>query len=73
MFPGRLWVALGTGEASNEHITGDRWPSKPNATPAPGECVDVIRRLHAGEQVSHDGRVRWTGLASGPSPTSRRG
>src|SRR6187431_1747478 len=29
MFPGRLWVALGTGEASNEHITGDRWPTKP--------------------------------------------
>ena len=28
MFPGRLWVALGTGEASNEHITGDRWPDK---------------------------------------------
>src|SRR5688572_8275316 len=30
MFPGRLWVALGTGEASNEHITGDRWPAKPD-------------------------------------------
>src|SRR5688572_30561942 len=29
MFPARLWVALGSGEASNEHITGDRWPSKP--------------------------------------------
>src|SRR5688572_10859716 len=28
MFPGRLWVALGTGEASNEHITGERWPGK---------------------------------------------
>src|SRR4051812_23669473 len=22
MFPGRFWAALGTGEASNEHITG---------------------------------------------------
>ena len=28
MFPERLWVALGSGEASNEHITGERWPSK---------------------------------------------
>ena len=28
LFPGRLWVALGTGEASNEHITGERWPPK---------------------------------------------
>ena len=29
MFPGRFWMALGTGEAVNEHITGDRWPTKP--------------------------------------------
>ena len=28
MFPGRLWVALGTGEASNEHITGGGWPDE---------------------------------------------
>ncbi len=28
MFPERLWVALGSGEASNEHITGERWPAK---------------------------------------------
>src|SRR5215207_266076 len=28
MFPGRLWVALGSGENSNEHITGSAWPSK---------------------------------------------
>src|SRR4029078_1549186 len=28
MYPGRFWAALGTGEASNEHITGERWPRK---------------------------------------------
>ena len=28
MYPGRFWAALGTGEASNEHITGDPWPRK---------------------------------------------
>src|SRR5436190_24023703 len=28
MFPHRLWVALGTGEFSNEHITGQPWPAK---------------------------------------------
>ena len=27
MYPGRFWAALGTGEASNEHITGDSWPA----------------------------------------------
>src|SRR5918998_3143312 len=28
MFPGRFWAALGSGEAVNEHVTGDRWPPK---------------------------------------------
>jgi probable non-F420 flavinoid oxidoreductase len=57
MFPGRLWVALGTGEASNEHITGERWPSKAERNARLRECVDVIRALLAGEVVDHRGRV----------------
>ncbi|HEY0888309.1 MAG TPA: TIGR03885 family FMN-dependent LLM class oxidoreductase [Nocardioides sp.] len=57
MFPGRFWAALGSGEASNEHITGERWPRKEVRTRRLEECVDVIRRLLAGEEVSHDGRV----------------
>ena len=28
MFEGRFWVALGSGEASNEHVTGGGWPRK---------------------------------------------
>jgi probable non-F420 flavinoid oxidoreductase len=58
MYPDRLWVALGTGENSNEHITGDGWPEKPVRAARLLECVDVIRRLFAGETVSHDGLVR---------------
>ena len=57
MFPGRFWVALGSGEASNEHITGDGWPRKEVRTRRLEECVDVIRRLLEGEEVSHDGLV----------------
>ena len=57
MYPGRLWVALGTGEASNEHITGDRWPSKAERNARLRECVEVIRALFAGEVVEHHGRV----------------
>jgi probable non-F420 flavinoid oxidoreductase len=57
MYPGRLWVALGTGEASNEHITGERWPSKAERNARLRECVDVIRALFAGEVVDHHGRV----------------
>jgi probable non-F420 flavinoid oxidoreductase len=57
MFPDRFWVALGTGEASNEHITGAGWPRKEIRTQRLRECVDVIRALLAGEEVSHDGLV----------------
>ena len=57
MFPGRCWVALGSGEALNEHITGDRWPRKDLRDARLVECVEIIRALLAGEEVSHDGLV----------------
>ena len=57
MFPGRLWVALGTGEASNEHITGGGWPDKARRTRRLGECVQVLRALFAGEEVTHHGEI----------------
>jgi probable non-F420 flavinoid oxidoreductase len=73
LFPGRLWVALGTGEASNEHITGAPWPPKRIRNARLRECVDVIRALLAGEVVDHEGLVRvdraklWT-LPAEPPP-----
>ncbi len=58
MFPGRFWAALGSGEAMNEHVTGDPWPPKHERNERLAESVTVIRRLLAGEEVDHDGRVR---------------
>jgi probable non-F420 flavinoid oxidoreductase len=57
MFPGRLCVCLGSGEASNEHITGARWPPKTVRNQRLLECVEVIRALLTGEEVSHHGLV----------------
>ena len=57
MFPGRFWVALGSGEASNEHITGGAWPRKDLRDARLRECVEIIRGLLAGHEVSHDGLV----------------
>jgi probable non-F420 flavinoid oxidoreductase len=73
LFPGRLSVALGTGEFSNEHITGEPWPDKRTRDARLRECVDVMRALFAGEVVDHDGLVRvdraklWT-LPAEPPP-----
>ena len=57
MFPGRFWAALGSGEAVNEHITGDRWPDKKTRDARLLECVEVIRALLRGEEVTHHGLV----------------
>ena len=67
MYPGRFWAALGAGEATNEHITGDRWSRKKQRTARLRECVEVIRALLVGEQVSHDGRSGLTGRGCGPA------
>lgn len=57
MFPDRFWIAVGSGEAVNEHVTGETWPSKPERNARLKECVDVMRALWAGESVTHYGRV----------------
>jgi coenzyme F420-dependent glucose-6-phosphate dehydrogenase len=57
MFPDRLWVALGSGQALNEHITGDRWPSKQERNERLTECAEIIRALWAGATVNHRGHV----------------
>jgi len=57
MYPDRFWVALGSGEAINEHITGDRWPSKAERNQRLLECAEVVRALWRGDEVSHRGHV----------------
>jgi len=72
MYPGRFWVALGSGEAANEHVTGQGWPRKDIRNARLRECVDIIRALLDGEEVSHDGLVTvdrarlWTRPATPP-------
>jgi probable non-F420 flavinoid oxidoreductase len=72
LFPGRFWMALGSGEALNEHITGSRWPVKGDRDARLLECVAVMRALLAGETVSHRGLVTvdrarlWSRPASPP-------
>ncbi len=57
MFPGRFWLAIGSGQRLNEHITGDPWPVKDDRNARLREAADVMRRLWAGETVTHDGQV----------------
>lgn len=57
MYGDRFWFAVGSGEAINEHITGERWPVKRDRNERLRECVDVMRALWRGEEVTHRGHV----------------
>jgi probable non-F420 flavinoid oxidoreductase len=57
MYPGRFWLALGSGEALNETIVGGHWRAKDQRNARLRESVDVIRALLAGETVTHRGLV----------------
>jgi coenzyme F420-dependent glucose-6-phosphate dehydrogenase len=58
MFPGRLpWMALGSGEAINEHVVGAGWPEKADRDARLEESAGVIRRLLHGERVTSQGRL----------------
>jgi G6PDH family F420-dependent oxidoreductase len=53
--PGRFRLGLGSGEALNEHIFGDPWPSIDVRLDMLEEAVEVIRELFTGEVVRHRG------------------
>ena len=56
MLPGRFFLGVGTGEALNEHVLGDRWPSTGVRREMLEEAVGVIRELWQGGSRSHFGR-----------------
>jgi G6PDH family F420-dependent oxidoreductase len=57
LLDGRFVLGLGTGEALNEHITGQVWPSLDVRLEMLEEAVHVIRRLWEEDGfVSHRGR-----------------
>jgi G6PDH family F420-dependent oxidoreductase len=56
MHEGRFQLGVGSGEALNEHILGDRWPEAEVRLEMLEEAVEVIRTLWQGGQRSHHGR-----------------
>jgi coenzyme F420-dependent glucose-6-phosphate dehydrogenase len=58
MYGDRFWIAVGSGERLNEHITGEAWPPKGERNERLRECVEIMRALWAGDTVTHRGLVR---------------
>lgn len=58
LYPQRLSIALGSGEALNECITGEIWPAKNVRNARLLECYNIINDLLNGKTVSHNGLVK---------------
>lgn len=56
MLPGRFNFGIGSGEALNEHIFGDAWPSADVRLEMLEEAVEVIRLLWQGGTRDYEGR-----------------
>jgi G6PDH family F420-dependent oxidoreductase len=56
LLEGRFSLGVGSGEALNEHILGDRWPEAAERLEMLEEAITVIRTLWEGGVQSHRGR-----------------
>lgn len=56
MFPGRIFIALGTGEAMNDFPLGYPWPKFPERLGRLKECLEIMRKLWAEDFVNYSGR-----------------
>ncbi|MCU1513878.1 MAG: 5,10-methylenetetrahydromethanopterin reductase [Microbacteriaceae bacterium] len=60
MFPGRVILGVGTGEALNEVVLGQAWPDQKERFARLKEAIDVIETLWSTDRVSYDGQFYKT-------------
>jgi F420-dependent hydroxymycolic acid dehydrogenase len=56
MYPGRIFLGVGSGEALNEQAATGTWPAWRERWDRLIEAITVIRELWTGEPVSHEGK-----------------
>lgn len=55
MFPNRLFIAVGTGEAMNDSPLGYPWPKFPERLERVKESIEIMRKLWTSDFVSYTG------------------
>ena len=60
LFPGRIWLGVGTGELMNEAPLGIEWPDAKERFARLREAVELIKKLLTSERVTFDGRYYRT-------------
>lgn len=59
MFPNRVILGLGRGEALNEVTTGNNWPSNSERFLRLKESIKLIKKLWTGDWVNFKGDYYW--------------
>jgi TAT-translocated FGD2 family F420-dependent dehydrogenase len=54
LYPGRVWLGVGAGEALNEQAATGQWGEHEERAARLVEAVQLIRRLWSGEVVNHE-------------------
>jgi alkanesulfonate monooxygenase SsuD/methylene tetrahydromethanopterin reductase-like flavin-dependent oxidoreductase (luciferase family) len=55
LYPGRVFLGLGSGEALNEQAATGQWPAWRERWDRLIEATDIIRELWAGKPLHHQG------------------
>ncbi len=65
LYPGRVFLGVGTGEALNETpVTGGEFPGRKERRLRLAEAIELIRRLWSEERVDFEGEYYKTSLAT---------
>ena len=56
LYPGRIFLGVGSGEALNEQAATGAWPKWQERWDRLTEAMEIIRALWSGDDVSHKGR-----------------
>jgi TAT-translocated FGD2 family F420-dependent dehydrogenase len=56
LYPGRIFLGVGSGEALNEEAAVGTWPRWPERSERLIEATEVIRKLWTGQQIAHKGK-----------------
>jgi coenzyme F420-dependent glucose-6-phosphate dehydrogenase len=59
MFPNRVFLGIGRGEALNEVTSGHSWPSNSEKFERLKEAIHIIRKLWTGDWIDFKGNYYW--------------
>ena len=71
LYPGRIFLGIGSGEALNEEAATGVWPKWPERSERLVEAHDLILKLWGGQQVAHKGQYYQVDMKLYDTPKTR--